>query len=166
MNGDKDKLRSQSDAELEREILENRKFTLEEAVARMVGPGAMKGESPVARRRQAEIEIGSWLRSHLADPAGALTVALHRRVTGSELMLNNFEQPLAVLVSYCQQLLSSDYHLQELVREADVEWGRVMGERPYFEKQGAPRDPDDPYTVESVREALSEILKQLPTSDS
>src|SRR3954454_7880001 len=61
------KHRSADDAELEREIRDGRKFTLEEAVARMAGPGAMKGESPITRMQQAEIEIGSWLRSHLMD---------------------------------------------------------------------------------------------------
>src|SRR6187401_474089 len=120
---------SQADAEFEREIREGRKFTLEEAIARMVGPGAMKGESPVTRMQQAEIEIGSWLRSHLTDSGGALEVVLHRRVKGSELLLNNFEEPLVVLASYCQQVLSSDYLLSEVVRDADVEWGRIMGER-------------------------------------
>src|SRR4029079_5724764 len=78
------KHRSEADAELEREIREGRKFTLEEAIARMVGPGAMKGESPVTRMQQAEIEIGSWLRSHLTDSGGALEVVLHRRIKGSE----------------------------------------------------------------------------------
>ena len=71
MSDDKQpKQRSEADAELEREILEGRKFTLEEAIARMAGPGAMKGASPVARMRQAELEIGSWLRSRLADTGG------------------------------------------------------------------------------------------------
>jgi hypothetical protein len=36
-----------------------------------------------------------------------------------------------------------------------------MDERPYFEREGSPIHPDDPYTVESIRKALSEILKQL-----
>jgi hypothetical protein len=69
----------------------------------MAGPGAMKGESPITRMKQAEIEVGSWLRSHLTDAGGALEVVLHRRVKGSELLLNNFDQPLVVLASYCQQ---------------------------------------------------------------
>ena len=161
MSDDQDKQRSEADAELEREIRKGRKFTLEEAIGRLAGPGAMKGESPVARMQQAEIEIGSWLRSHLADAGGALQVVLHRDVKGSELLLNNFDRPLVVLASYCQQVLDSDYLLEELVRDADVEWGRVMGERPYFEKEGSPHHPDDPYTVESVRNALSGLLKQL-----
>jgi hypothetical protein len=144
-----------ADAELEREIREGRKFTLEEAIARLAGPGSMKGESPIARMQQAEIEIGSWLRSHLKDAGGPLEFVLHRHVKGSELLLNNFEQPLVVLASHCKQVLAS------LVREIDIEWGRVMGERPYFEREGSPHHPDDPYTVESVRSALSDILKQL-----
>ena len=74
---------------------------------------------------------------------------------------NNFEEPLLVLASYCQKVLDSDYFLEELVRDCDVEWGRVMGERPFFEKEGSLRHPDDPYSRESVRSALSEILKRL-----
>jgi hypothetical protein len=152
---------SDEDAELQREILEGRKFTLEEAIGRLAGPGAMKGVSPVARLRQAEIEIETWLGSHVADAGGALAFVLHRHVKGSELLLNNFEQPMAVLAGCCQRVLDSDYLLAEMVRAADVEWGRAMGERPFFEKEGAPRHPDDPYTVESVRNALTALLAQL-----
>jgi hypothetical protein len=157
--------RLEADAELEREIREGRKFTLEEAIARLAGPGAMKGESPVARMQQAEIEVGSWLRTHLLDAGGTLEVVLHRHVKGSELLLNNFDQPLIVLASCCQRILDSDYLLEELVRDADIEWGRVMGERPYLEKKGASRHPDDPYTVDSVRNALSGLLKQLAADE-
>jgi hypothetical protein len=165
MSDKQDSQCSAADAELERESLEGRKFTLEEAIARLVGPGAMKGESPIARMQQAEIEIGSWLRIHLTDAGGALELVLHRQVKGSELLLNNFEQPLVVLAGYCQKLLDSDYLLKELVRDCDVEWGRIMLERPIFEREGAPPSPDDPYTVESVRRNLSDLLQQLATMD-
>ena len=111
--------------------------------------------------QQAEIEIEAWLRSHLLDAVGSLKIVLYRDVKASELLLNNFDQPLVVLADYCQRVLDSDYLLKELVRAADTEWGRSMGERPYFEKQGTALDPDDPYTVESVRNALSELLKQV-----
>ena len=161
MSDHQDTQRSEADAELEREIREGRKFTLEEAIGRLAGPGAMKGQSPVTRMQQAEIEIGSWLRCHLADSGGSLEGVLHRRVKGSELLLNNYEQPLVVLASYCQRVLSSDCLLKEVVRDADVEWARLMGERPYFEKEGSPHYPEDPYTVASVRNTLSELLTQL-----
>jgi hypothetical protein len=161
MSDDQKAQRSAADAELEREIRKGRKFTVAEAIGRMAGPGAMKGESPIARMQQAAVEIETWLRHHLADAGGALEVVLLRRVKESELLLNNFDQPLIVLASYCQQILSSDYLLKELVRDADVEWGHVLGERPYFEKEGSPADPNDPYTVDSVRHTVSDLLKQL-----
>jgi len=156
----------EADAELEREIRQGRKFNLGEAIGRSAGPGVMKGESPVARMQQAEIEIVTWLRSHLLDAVGSLKIVLHRNVKASELLLNNFDQPMGVLADYCQRVLDSDYLLEELVRAADTEWGRSMGDRPYFEKKGAPPDPDDPYTVESVRHALSDLLKQLAMNKS
>ena len=59
MSDDRRKPRLEADAELEREIRQGRTFTLEEAIGRLAGPGAMKGESPIARMKQAEIEIES-----------------------------------------------------------------------------------------------------------
>jgi hypothetical protein len=163
MSDPKIKQRSEADAELEREIREGRKFTLEEAIGRLAGPGAMKGESPVARMQQAELEIEAWLRGHLTDAGGALEVVLNRAVRGSELLLNNFDQPLVVLARCCQRVVESEVLLQELVRAADTEWGRLMDERPFFERPGFPSHPDDPYTVESVRTTLSGLLKELAT---
>jgi hypothetical protein len=58
-------------------------------------------------------------------------------------------------------MLGSEQGLKELTREADVEWGRVFGERPYFEKEGRPPDPDDPYTHDSVRAALVKLVEGL-----
>ena len=161
MSDDSATQRSEADAALEGKIREDRKLILEEAIARIFGPVAVEGMSPVARSQQSEIELGSWLRSHLRDSGGALHVVLHRYVKGSELLLNNFEEPLVVLASYCKRVLGSDYLLNELVRDADAEWGRMMGARPYVEKQGSPHHPDGPYSVKSVRNALHGILEQL-----
>ena len=36
--------------------------------------------------------------------------------------------------------------------------------RPHFEREGFPAHPEDPYTVESVRAALSDLLRKLPTT--
>ena len=165
MSDNKDTQRSEADAELEREIRKERKFTLAEAIGRLAGPGAMKGVSPVTRKQQAAVEIENWLRHHMSAGNGELQVILLRRVAGSELLLNNFEQPLIVLAAFCQQVLDSDYLLTELVREADVEWGRVQGERPYFEREGSPPHPDDPYTFESVRKTLAGLIEQLRAGD-
>jgi hypothetical protein len=159
---DDDKPRSDAEAELEREIRKGRKFTLGEAIGRMAGPGAMKGASPVARKEQARVEIENWLRDHMAASDGELQAVLLRCVTESEPFLNHFDQPLVVLGAICQHVLDSDYLLKELVRQADVEWGRVQGERPHFEAEGSPPDPDDPYTFASVRRTLGVLIEQLP----
>jgi hypothetical protein len=161
MNDDRDDQRAEADEQVERELRQGRKFTAREAMARLAGPGAMKGASPISPVQQAETEIGTWLMTNLADAGGALRVVLHRQLKGSELLLDQLDRPLAALADYCRSVLASEYLLQELVREADVEWGRAMDERPRFERAGAPPDPDDPYTVESVRTALADIVRQL-----
>ena len=166
MSDDKQpKQRSEADAELEQEIRKDRKFTLEEGIMRLAGPGMMKGESPVSRKEQSEATIESYVRRHLLDPGGALPLVLFRHVNNSELLLANFDQPLVVLASYIQQVLDSEYLLAELVREADAEWGRLLGERPFFEREGSLPHPDDPYTVESVRIKLTQLLEKLTTGD-
>jgi len=164
MNDDKTKRRSEADAQLEREIREGRKFSLEEAIGRLAGPDMMKGVSPATRKQQSEAEIETYLDRHLMSPAGAMSVVLLRRVKQSELLLNNLDQPLVVLAACVQQILDSEYLLQEIVRESDVEWGRVYGERPFFEKEGCAPHQEDPYTIESVRLALSQLLEKLAAS--
>ncbi len=161
MSDDRDKQRSEADAELEREIRQGRKFTAQEAMGRMIGPGAMKGGSAISQVQEAEIAIGVWLRNNLRDPAGALQALLHRQLEGSMLLLDNLDRPLIALAGYCQRVLASDHRLEELVRQADVEWGRRMGERPYFNREGVPPHPDDPYTNDSVRAALDEVVTKI-----
>lgn len=164
MSNEQEKQRSDTDAELEREIRKDRKFSLAEAIGRMAGPGAMKGTSPITGLEQAAAEIENWLRTHLGG--GELQTVLLRGVKESELLLDNFEQPLVVLGSYFQRILRSEYQLQEVVREADVEWGRVFDERPHFQQPGAPPHPDDPYTLDSVRTTLTHLLAQLSKKEA
>jgi hypothetical protein len=152
---------SDKDAELEREIRAERKFTLSEAIGRMAGPGMMKGVSPVPPQQQAELAIQDYLNRHLTDAGGVLAGVLLRGVTQSDLLLDNFDQPLAALAGFIQRVLGSDPILKEIVRQADVEWGQEYGERPYFEVEGEPPDPNDPYTHATVRAALTQLAEKL-----
>ncbi len=160
-----DKQRSEADAELEREIRQGRTFTLSEAIGRLAGPGAMKGASLVTLKRQAEAELEDLLRRHLTDSGECLRLVLRRGVSESDLLLANPEQPLVVLAAYVQRVLDSDYQLKDLVRQADEEWGRVNAEPPHFEQEGGQPHPDDPYTVDSVRAALSGLIGQLTSGE-
>lgn len=157
---------SNKDSELESEIRAERKFSLSEAIGRMAGPGMMKGVSPVTRKRQAEIEIQEHLARHLTDAGGVLGTVVLRIFTESDLLLNNLDRPLVALATGIRKVLDSDYLLKELVREADMEWGQVFGERPHFEEEGRPPDPDDPYTHASVRAALTALLETLAVGET
>lgn len=159
------KTTSNADKELEREIRADRKFSLAEAIGRMAGPGMMKGVSPVPLREQAVVAIDEHIRKNLLDGAGILRGVLLRFVKESDLLLDNFDKPLATLESYVRRVLDTEYLLQELVRETDAEWGRTFGERPFFEKPGQPANPDDPYTVESVRVSLQKLFETLHANE-
>ena len=160
-----EKRQSEPDPDVELEIRQGRKFTAREAMARLAGPGAMKGASPVSPVQQAETEIGNWLNANLADTNGALRAVLHRNLKGSDHLLAKLDRPLDALAAYIRSILESDYLLKEIVRAADIEWGRAMDERPHFERDGVPAEPDDPYTVTSVQRALSDAQKLLSASE-
>jgi hypothetical protein len=160
MSDEKQKPRSQADIDLEQEIRAARKFSLADAIGRLAGPGMMKGVSPATYKQQAEATIESFLERHLQYAGGELSILL-RRVSQSDLLLANLAEPLVVLAEYVRSVLDSEYRLRELVRETDAEWGRVYGERPFFEKEGSPAHADDPYTVESVRGVLTQHLDKL-----
>jgi len=157
------KSRSEADAELEREIRKGRQFSLADAIGQLAGPGMMKGVSPITRKQQANLEIRSFLNSQWTDAGDELRVALLRRVSESDLLLGSNDHPLVVLAAYVHQVLESSYLFEELVNEADIEWGRVVDERPHFQKEGSPPNPDDPYTFESVRASLTRLLAKLGT---
>jgi hypothetical protein len=161
MSDDKDKQQTDTDAELEREIRKGRKFTVAEAIGRMAGPGAMKGVSPITLKQQTMVAIENWLRQHMCASEGELQTILLRRIGASELLLHCYERPLFLLAACCQKVLDSEYLLKDLVNEADVEWGQVQGERPHFDREGLAPDLDDPYTIESVRSALTGLVEQV-----
>ena len=151
--------------EIEREIRIHRKFSLNDAIGQVSGGDFMKGGSPVTRKRQAELEVEEYLRRHLVDPGGVLRIVMLRRL-GESLLNADYDQPLAALAEYLPGVLTSEHLLAELVREADAEWGRVQGERPYFQAPDRPPHPDDPYTIDSVRLALLRLRETLASDET
>ena len=150
------------DQAIEREILEHRKFSWEEAIARQAGKDLMKGASPVSTKQQAELQIEKYLRENLPDAERALRIVLDRRVTESEVLFERgYEQPLVALAMYVEGLLASDGGLEEFVREVDAEWGQLYGERPYFQRAGSAAHPDDPYSIAAVHGKLAGLHSKL-----
>ena len=153
------------DEHLDREVRADRKFSLSEAIGRMGGGDLMKGASPVTRKRQVELAIEDYLRHHMTDAGGVLGGVLLRQV-GESLLRADYDRPLAVLADYIRHVLGMEHLLEDLVREADGEWGRVFGERPYFQQAGRPSDADDPYTIDSVRITLSQLIEKLAAGEA
>ena len=147
--------------EIQREILAQQKFSIAGVIDR-AGSGLMKGESPFSRQEQAITLLTQWIDQHTSDPSGALKSILRRRVRSSELLLaSHIQQPLNALREMFAAILSSDYAIQEFVRQVDVRWGELHQERPLFQKTGQAADPADEYTYESVRQDLILLLEKL-----
>ncbi len=154
------------DAELERKIRGDRKFSLEEAIGRMAGGDLMKGASPVTRKRQAELAIKLYLEQHLTDAEGVLLPVMLRRIRESETLLKSgYDEPLKAFARFCERLLGSEELLRRFVQDVDAEWGRIYAELPHLEQVGRPPDEDDPYTFASVRGKLSRLIETLRGSD-
>lgn len=161
MSDDQPKQRSAADAELEREIRQGRTFSMAEAIGRLAGPGMMKGASPIVPQRQAEAQVEDLIKRHLEDDVGVLPGVLFREVKEGRFLLDGFHQPQVALADHVRNILASDQLLKDLVRATDMEWGRIYGERPHFDRDGQPPHPDDPYTVAAVHGMLSRFLARL-----
>lgn len=147
---------------LQQDILSDRKYSLAEAIGRE-GGNFLKGESPVPKLVQVTTEVNLFIDNNLPDSSGALQSVLKRWVKSDPLLSQHLESPLKGLDKILEKILTQQGLFYEMVREADVKWGQMYQERPYFQKPGDPPHPDDEYTHESVKEKLS-LLRERITS--
>lgn len=155
-----DKPDPNSDA-VQREIRARQKFSMAGAIGR-AGSGLMKGESPVSQQEQALAALTQWIEQQLSDPSGALKSILRRRLRSSPLLVtSHLQHPCNALRELITTILASDYGTREFVRQVDVRWGEIYQERPLFQRAGQAADPEDEYSYESVRQALSLLLEKL-----
>ncbi len=144
--------------EIWRDIYQGREFTLADVIARE-GGSFMKGESPIPRLVQAETEINTFISQNLPDVSGALQAVLHRWVLEDTARVSQYlNVPLQALLGLLESILDNPSILYELVRQVDMLWGEMNGERPYFQQPGQPPHPDDEYTHESVEQQLAELV--------
>ncbi|MFO7812328.1 MAG: hypothetical protein R6V21_05130 [Pelovirga sp.] len=151
---------------VQRELRDQQKFSISGAIGR-AGSGLMKGESPITQQEQSIAMLAQWIDQHTPDPSGALKSVLRDRVRDNELLVaRNLKEPYRVLQKIIDSILSSNYSLQEFVRQVDVRWGQMYNERPLFQSEGVKPHPDDEYTYESVRQDLMLLLEKLQQSNS
>lgn len=146
---------------IEREIRSRRKADLAAALAGRDGGGHLKGASPTPVLQRAVMEIEQWLDANLRDHEGALASVILRRLTAQpESLAEGLGAPAVTVGAWLDRILAQPAAVGDLVREADMEWGRLYDERPRFEKPGEAPHPDDPYTVDGVN-ALLVTLRRL-----
>ncbi|MGF1590788.1 MAG: hypothetical protein ACFCU7_16395 [Pleurocapsa sp.] len=142
------------------DVLDRRPFSLAEAIGRE-GGSFLKGESTVPKLVQVITAINTFIDRHLQDPAAALQAILHQWVKGDPRVSQYKETPLVALAEILQSIINNPNLLYELVRQVDIKWGQMYGERPYFQQPGQAPHPNDEYTHESVRQDLLDLQHKL-----
>ena len=145
---------------LQQDIIEGRPYSLAEAIGREGGT-FLKGESTVPKLVQAITAVNTFVDRNLEDPSAALQAILHQWVEGDPRVSQYKETPLVALSEILQTTIDNPPLLYELVRQVDIKWGQMYGERPYFQQPGQPPHPDDEYTHESVRQNLLDLQAKL-----
>ncbi|MBF0453394.1 MAG: hypothetical protein HQL72_01095 [Magnetococcales bacterium] len=153
------------DEEIEKSLRSQRKFSMENALGQAAGGGLLKGVSPIPRQQQVITALVELIKKQCPDPSGAIHSVLIRRLKGSSLSLEDYAHaPGTALKTVVQPLLDNDPLLFEFVRQVDVRWGQLYQERPHFQQPGESPHPDDEYTHDSVRQALTTLLQRLETT--
>ena len=145
---------------LRQDILDSRPFSIAEAIGREGGT-FLKGESTVPKLVQVITAINTFIDRNLNDPDAALQAILHQWVKGDPRVSQYKETPLVALKQILSSLIDNPNLLYELVRQVDIKWGQMYGERPYFQQPGQPPHPNDVYTHESVRQDLLDLQQKL-----
>ena len=160
MNHEKPDSDLDEDLLLQQDIIEGRPYSLAEAIGREGGT-FLKGESTVPKLVQVITKINTFIDRNLEDPSAALQAILHQWVKGDPRVSKYKETPLVALTEILQGIIDSPPLLYELVRQVDIKWGQMYGERPHFQQPGQPPHPDDEYTHESVRQDLLDLQAKL-----
>lgn len=71
------------------------------------------------------------------------------------------DAPLIALRKRLEAVINNQQGLYELVKQVDMKWGQMYGERPYFQSAGQVTHPEDEYTHESVRMQLIKLWEAL-----
>ncbi|MBE9062036.1 hypothetical protein IQ256_13810 [cf. Phormidesmis sp. LEGE 11477] len=142
--------------DLQREIRNERRFSLAEAIGRE-GGSFMKGESAIPRPLKAANEIKQFIAAHSLDPSGTLANELSAWSIADIRLSRQLETPLVALAQIVESLLNEPVIFYEFARQVAIAQSKLTGDRPYFQQPGQPPDLDADYTHSSIRQYLLEI---------
>ncbi|MCW7753921.1 hypothetical protein OOT00_07980 [Desulfobotulus sp. H1] len=164
MSTEKEEKRKKQDTILQQEIRNNRKFSMAEAIGRE-GGHFMKGHNPVPAIDRLVAKLNDFIRDHTRDTSRVLISVLQEKVKNNSLSLSEqSEKPFTFLHGLIRSYLDYPERLYELTRQADIKWGQINNEKPYFQKPGDPPHPEDEYSHESVAARLTDLLETMEAS--
>lgn len=149
----------------QQQLRRGQRFTLADVIGRE-GGGYMKDASPVPRTKRAAVAVNRLLGDHLDDVSGCARQVLEASVIDDLATLErHLAAPVGAILERVDRLLANEEALRGFVRRVDTEWGRMMVERPHFERPGRPPHPEDEYTWASVRRTLEVLVQRLKEID-
>ncbi len=149
---------------LQREIRLGRKFSLTEAIGREGGSFLKGSQAAIPRPLRALATINGWLEQNLRDPNGALHPCLKQWVKDDVRLGQYLDAPLLALRVIVSDILINPEILYEFSRQVAIEWGRINGERPYFQLPETAPHANVVYSHQCVRGLLAELIGQFPVT--
>ncbi len=143
----------------QQQLRRGQRFTLADVIGRE-GGGYMRDASPVPRTKQAAAAVHRLLGDHLDDVSGCVRKVLEADIVHDLAALER-HRPAGAILERVERLLGNEAALRGFVRRVDTEWGRMMVERPHFQRPDRPPHPEDEYTWDSVRRALEQLVHRL-----
>ena len=126
-------------------------------------------KAPIEQVRVAAIAL---LHQSVHDSDGALLKVMEQDIRQEEALFGPLTQRLTllspeelhnhlhgVLGRLASRTIATEAALVEFTRRVDAMWGQLLGERPHFQRPGQEAHPDDPYTHDSVRKAMMELIE-------
>ena len=145
--------------DLQQEIRRGRKFSLGEAIGREGGSFLKGSQDMVPRPLRALAVINGFIDQHLNDTDGALQICLKRWVKTDVRIGKYLDEPLVALEMMVLDIIQQPQILYEFARQVAVEWGKISGERPYFQKPGTEPHPEVVYSHATIRDILAGLLR-------
>lgn len=130
------------------------------------------GGSPVPVMQQLRHAAIALLTQTVSDGDGALVRVLEQDLRQEQALFGPLAQALVthpgpdvpraqllgVLAAVAQRALVNEEALADFTRRVDAGWGRLYAERPHFQAVGQRAAHGDPYTHDSVRAALMQLV--------
>ncbi len=156
-----------SSSAIQREIRQQRQFSLAEAIGRE-GGSFMKGESTIPRPLRAITKINQFITTYLPEPTSALSTTLQAWAKDDIRISRQLDTPLVALAQIIDSMLLEPTTLDEFARQVAIAHSQLTGDAVVFPKEIRPHSQrlnqpplEAAYTCTLIKSELSILLERL-----